>query len=90
MNPDRRTILSLVALGRISPLEAERLLANWPDADELVLIAAVCSAVAWMILPNLVEFLRAATLALSALLAGIAVAAHHTLICVAPWWGGMS
>jgi hypothetical protein len=90
MNSDRRTILSLVALGRITPREAERLLAVWPDEEEFMLRLAVALAVVWMVLPHLVEFLHAASRGLLALLAGIPVVTHHALSWVALWWGGLS
>jgi hypothetical protein len=41
MKKDRRTILSLVALGRITPAEAERLLIVWNAAREGAWIFAV-------------------------------------------------
>lgn len=90
MNSDRRTILSLIALGRITPREAERLLALWPDEDEFILRAAVCLAVAWMLLPHLSGILRGAAHTLSALLPQISLTAHHALTCAAPWFGGLS
>lgn len=89
MNSDRRTILSLIALGRITPREAERLLALWPDEDEFILRAAVCLAVAWMLLPHLSAFLRGAGQTLSTLLPQIYFTAHHALTCVAAWLGGL-
>lgn len=52
MNIDRRAILSLIALGRISPREAERLLAVTSDEDDFILKVAVCVAIAWLALPQ--------------------------------------
>ena len=40
MNTDRRAILSLVATGRITASEAERLLVAWNDSRETVWILA--------------------------------------------------
>jgi hypothetical protein len=40
MNTDRRAILALVAMGRISPAEAERLLAAWNESRETAWILA--------------------------------------------------
>jgi hypothetical protein len=34
MNTDRRVILALIAMGRITPAEAERLLAAWDESFE--------------------------------------------------------
>lgn len=42
MNNERRAILSLIAMGRISPREAERLLACWPDSSETALVIGAC------------------------------------------------
>lgn len=40
MNTDRRAILALIAMGRITPAEAERLLAAWNESRETALILA--------------------------------------------------
>jgi hypothetical protein len=42
MRSERRTILRLVAAGRISAVEAERLLRVWNDAREELWIIAAC------------------------------------------------
>jgi hypothetical protein len=44
MTYERRAILSLVAMGRITAAEAERLIAAWQDTREFVWIAAACIA----------------------------------------------
>lgn len=46
MNTDRRAILALIAMGRISPAEAERLLAAWNESRETawILVASVVFA----------------------------------------------
>ena len=41
---ERRAILSLVAMGRITAAEAERLMLTWQDAREWIWIAIVCAA----------------------------------------------
>jgi hypothetical protein len=46
MQTDRRAILSLVALGRITPAEAERLLIAWNEGREGLWIFTVCIALA--------------------------------------------
>ena len=38
MNSDRRAILALVAMGRITPGQAERLIAAWNDSRETLWI----------------------------------------------------
>ncbi len=44
MKRDRRAILSLVALGRITPGEAERLLAVWNEGREELWVMVACVA----------------------------------------------
>jgi hypothetical protein len=44
MNYERRAILSLVAMGRITAAEAERLIASWQDSREWFWIAVACIA----------------------------------------------
>ncbi|HXR40289.1 MAG TPA: hypothetical protein VN776_14410 [Terracidiphilus sp.] len=46
MQTDHRTILSLVALGRITPAEAERLLIAWNEGREWAWIFIACIAAA--------------------------------------------
>jgi hypothetical protein len=89
MNTDRRAILSLVAMGRITPREAERLLAVWPDGDETILRLALCLAFAALALPGLKEMLTEITHVLVALMPGLLAAAHHTLACITSWLGGV-
>lgn len=44
MNNDRRTILALIAMGRITPAQAERLLAVVNESHETAWILALCLA----------------------------------------------
>jgi hypothetical protein len=46
MQTDRRTILALVAVGRITPAEAERLLIAWNEGREGFWIFTACIALA--------------------------------------------
>ncbi len=41
MTADRRAILALIAMGRITPAEAERLIAAWDESRETAWILAV-------------------------------------------------
>ncbi len=43
MGRERQAILSLIALGRITPREAERLLAAWNSGREELLILGTCA-----------------------------------------------
>ncbi len=51
MRQERQTILTLVAMGRITPREAERLMAG--HEDEALLRMTVCLVVAWLALPQI-------------------------------------
>ena len=54
MNRERQVILSLVALGRITPREAERLLAVWnAGREEFWVLAACLAACAAQFLPDI-------------------------------------
>lgn len=57
MNTDRRAILSLVASGRITASEAERLLAAWNDSRETAWILALGLAFALLAQLHLRELL---------------------------------
>jgi hypothetical protein len=85
MNTDRQTILSLVAIGRITPREAERLLAVSPDGDEAILRLALCLAFAALALPGLKEMFTEITHTLVVLMPALLAVAHRTLAFVANW-----
>ncbi len=53
MHTDRNAIFSLVASGRITPREAERLLVVSRDGEDRVLTLALCLAFAAMLLPQI-------------------------------------
>lgn len=48
MRGDRRLVLQLIALGRLSPAEAERLLLAWSEVRETAWLVAGCVALAAM------------------------------------------
>ena len=61
MNTDRRAILALIAMGRITPTEAERLLAAWNESRETtwILVASMGFALlAQLHTPELLPILR--------------------------------
>jgi hypothetical protein len=76
-------------MGRITPSEAERLLAVWPDGDETILCLALCLAFAALALPGLKDIFTEITHVLVALMPGLLAAAHHTLACITSWLGGI-
>jgi hypothetical protein len=89
MNTDRRAILSLVAMGRITAAEAERLLAAWNDSRETAWILALSLAFACVaqlhlreLLPILMHFFNARTPAL-------AEAVHHAVSPITELLGGL-
>ena len=75
MNADRRMILGLLAMGRITPAEAERLLAAWNDSRETAWILAAGFAFALLaqihlhqLLPLLMHFIETQSRAMAHLL----------------------
>jgi len=78
----RQTILSLVAVGRITPREAERLLAAWDAGRAELGVIAVCAAGAIVeLFPGLA---RMAHMLLPAGLAGV----HYAGAAITHWMGG--
>ena len=72
MNSDRRAILALIAMGRITPGQAERLIAVWNDGRETGWILAACLGFAVLaqsraheLAPGLMHFVEAIHRALS-------------------------
>ena len=78
MHTDRSAILSLVAIGRITPREAERLLAVWPDGDEAVLQLALCLAFLGLVLPSV----RNVTIAVGQAMVVLLPAIERTLFLI--------
>ncbi|MGA7858918.1 MAG: hypothetical protein WCA11_13365 [Terracidiphilus sp.] len=90
MNTDRRVILTLIAMGRITPREAERLLAVWDEGREAVWIAgACCLAVAILELPHAVNLLPGLEHAVKTLLPGAFAVGHHAISIFTEHWGGI-
>jgi hypothetical protein len=90
MITDRRAILSLIAMGRITPREAERLLAVWSDRDEVVVWLAVIAATLCLLLPDLHEIFAGLSHALEALSPRFLTAGHHAAALVSLVFGGKS
>jgi hypothetical protein len=55
MNSDRRTILNLIAMGRITPTQAERLLAVATEGRETAMILVLCLAYSCLVQLHLHE-----------------------------------
>jgi hypothetical protein len=86
MNTDRHTILSLVAMGRITPREAERLLAVWPGSDEAIVRLVVCLAFAWLVVSHLADVFAGFT----RMILTIAPQLHHSIAFITHCFGGLS
>jgi hypothetical protein len=71
MNSDRSAILSLVAMGRITSQEAERLLALSREGDDTVLRLALCLGFAVVFLPYVGNGISVVGRALATLLPSI-------------------
>ena len=85
MRSDRRAILQLVAQGRITPGDAERLLLAWNDGREFRWIALGCLALAVM-----GEWTRhGVSLAGSSLLPTATVWAQHAMLMMHQVLGGL-
>ena len=83
MQRESQTILSLVALGRITPREAERLLAVANTGREELWVMAACAAAGFaQVLPALP---RLAHTLFSAGLPGL----HHAVMAITYWIGGV-
>jgi hypothetical protein len=87
MQQDRRTILSLVALGRITPAEAERLLIVWNETREGVLVFIACIVLALFSQIKMQQDLRALLHFAYAMLAGDWL--RHVLTVLTCFTGGL-
>ncbi|HLY43472.1 MAG TPA: hypothetical protein VKR52_19825 [Terracidiphilus sp.] len=88
MSIDRRTILSLIALGRITPREAERLLALGPDPDEGLVKLGIVLAVVLLALPQVHEIAIGLGHALQWIVPQLNASAHHALGLITRLLGG--
>ncbi len=89
MDTDRRTILSLVAAGRITAGEAERLLAAWNDSRETAWILLLCLMVACLAQFRLHELLTQLLHFINAQIPVLAEAVHHALSPINKLVGGL-
>jgi hypothetical protein len=89
MSNGRRTILSLVALGRISPAEAERLLIAWNQGRGGLWVFAACVAAVMLALPDTHHVLQGLVHFAESLLSGRVISVHPALAMVSRLSGGM-
>ena len=86
---DRRAIFSLIAMGRITPAQAERLLAVANERSETVLALAACVVAMLLmqihqhgVVPEMAHFLRS-------LMPGVTTAVHQMQNIVTELLGGL-
>jgi len=84
----RRTILSLVALGRISPAEAERLLIAWNQGRERFWVMAACAAALMLALADPHHALLGLVHFAESLFSGKPIPVHRALAMGSRWFGG--
>ena len=89
MNNDRRTILALIAMGRITPAQAERLLAVANDGRETAMILALCMTYACLAQLHLHELLPGFLHLLSAQIPTLVESARHALSPITDFLGGL-
>jgi hypothetical protein len=83
MRRERQTILSLIALGRITPRESERLLAAWNAGREELWVIAACAVIGFA------QSLPALERLGNAWLPGILPGLHHAVASITYWTGGV-
>lgn len=89
MNTDRRIILSLIAMGRITAAEAERLLAVSNESRETAWIVGLCLAFACVAQLHLRELLPILMHVCSAQIPALAETMHHALSPITEFWEGL-
>jgi hypothetical protein len=88
MQTDRRAILSLVALGRISPNEAERLLVAWNQGWETFWVCTASLAAMLLAQFDANQALPALARIVQSLSTGRMIPLHHTLVLLSHFFGG--
>ena len=89
MERDRRAIWSLLAMGRITAREAERLLAVLEDGDDAILRFAMVFAVAWIGLQQGHELVMGMVHAVSMAAPRVAELAQNAVVGVMHVFGGV-
>lgn len=89
MNTDRHTVLSLVATGRITAREAERLLTALNDSRETAWILWLCLVSACLAQIHLHEFVPALVHFFNAQIPALAGAVHQALSPINQLLGGL-
>lgn len=79
MQTDRRIILHLVAIGRITPAEAERLLIAWNEGREGLWVFAACITVSFLAQLNLPHLIPGLMHIAHSLMVGSSIPLHRIL-----------
>lgn len=89
MRGDRGSIWNLLALGRITPREAERLLALTTDEDDVALRLAVCVAVAWIVAPHLGDVAQGLARVTEMIVPQVGHVVRSAAEFMTGWWRGV-
>ncbi len=89
MNTDRRAILSLIAMGRITPAQAERLLVVSNERSETLLALAACLAAMFLMQSHRHDLVPEIFYLIKSLLPGFVAAVHQVQNVVTHLWGGV-
>lgn len=89
MNSNRRTILALIAMGRITPFQAERLLSVIEESRETTRILAICLTFAGLAQLHLHELVPGLMHFFNTRVPVLAEALHHVIPPLTGLWGGL-
>jgi hypothetical protein len=89
MQTERRILLHLVALGRVTPAEAERLLIAWNEGRDGLWVFAACIAVSFLAQLNLPQLLPGLMHIAHALIMGSSIPLHRTPLLLIQLLGGI-
>ena len=89
MNSHRRAILQLVAMGRVTPGQAERLLIALNDDRETLWALAACIAISGLAQIHLSQLLPELLHVAQSIMPGSVISLHHALSLATRLFGGM-
>jgi hypothetical protein len=88
MNTDRRAILSLIAMGRITPREAERLLVVSSGSDDAIVRIVLLCALAWLLVPHAHEIVTGLSHAVDTIALWATTSGRHAVALAIDVFGG--
>jgi hypothetical protein len=88
MSRDRRTLLQLIALGQVTPAEAERILLLWNDERETLWVIAACIALAAVGGNPGHAWISSSAHTAHSLFPAAMNALHHAVSLIDTWFGG--